>query len=112
MIKVLNSKNYPAGNRDYWWYNLSSPDNWINHDTQINLILNDELNRKIIGTITLQLDRDDWYNRIMRASRHELGGRDIIKIHVIREHGSQQYRIYFGKTEDGVYPVNITKEKF
>jgi len=105
IIKVLNSKNHPAGNRDYWWYDLSSPDNWVNHDTRIDLILNDELNRTIIGTITLQLDKDDWHNRIMRASRH--GVRDTIKVHVYRNHGNPQYYIYFGRTEDGVYPVNI-----
>jgi hypothetical protein len=107
MIKVLSSKNYPAGNRDYWWYNLSNPDNWIKQDTKINLILYDESNTTRIGTIILQLDKNDWYNRIMGASRHLYRGREIIKVHVIKEYKSQRYYIYFGKKEDGIYPVNI-----
>jgi putative heme iron utilization protein len=107
VIKVLSSKNYPAGNMNRWWYNLSSPNNWVEKDTKINLILNDEYNKTNIGTIILQLDRNSWYDRIMNASRHVYRGREIIKVHVIEEYGSQQYYIYFGRKENGFYPVNI-----
>jgi hypothetical protein len=48
-----SSKNYPAGNRGYWWYTLSNPDNWMKQDTKINLILYDESNTTRIGTIIL-----------------------------------------------------------
>lgn len=51
MRKILNSKNYLAGNRDYWWYNLSSPDDWIENDTIIQFVLNDETNRDAIGKV-------------------------------------------------------------
>jgi len=111
MIKILSSKNHPAGNRDYWWYNLSSPDDWIRHDTQINLVLYDESNETNIGTIILQLDRNDWYSRVMRASRHTFKGRRIIKVHVIKEFGNPQYYIYFGKIDDGYYLVNVESNK-
>jgi hypothetical protein len=107
MIKTLNSKNYPAGNRDYWWYNLSNPDSWITHGSVINLILYDASNEIKIATIILRLDKDDWFNRINHASRHIYGGREIIKIHIIKEYKNQQYYIYFGKIEDGVYPIVI-----
>ncbi len=107
MIKTLSSKSYPAGNRDYWWYNLSNPDGWITLDSIINLILYDASNEVRIGAVILRLDRGDWFNRIKQASRHIYRGREIIKVHLIKEYESQQYYIYFGKKEDGVYPVNI-----
>ena len=107
MIRVLSSKNYPTGNRDRWWYNLSSPDIWIRPEAQINLILYDEFNKTVIDTIRLQLDRNDWYNRIMQASRHLYKGTEIIKVHITKKHGSNQYNIYFGKTEDGVYSMDV-----
>jgi hypothetical protein len=69
--------------------------------------LYDASNEIKIGTIILRLDKDDWFNRISQASRHTHGGREIIKIHIIKEYKNQQYYIYFGKMEDGVYPIDI-----
>jgi hypothetical protein len=111
MIRTLNSKKYPANTKDKWWYNLSSPDRWIRQDTQIKLNLYDETNSRKIGIIKLQLDKNDWYRRIMNASRHEYKGINIIKVHVEKEQRSAQYYIYFGKKEEGYYPVNIQENK-
>lgn len=109
MMKTLSSKKYSFGNKDYWWYNLSSPKDWMTRNSRITLILNDENNDKI-GSILLKLNMNDWYDRIIIATNHVWHGREIIKIHVTKENGSQQYNIYFGKMGDGVYPVSLERE--
>ena len=58
---------------------------------------------------TLQLNKNDWYNRIMKASRHKFGNRPIIKVHIIREQKSNLYYIYFGQKSDGYYSANIER---
>jgi hypothetical protein len=47
----------------------------------------------------------------MNASRHKYKGINIIKVHVEKEQRSTQYYIYFGKKEEGYYPVNIQENK-
>lgn len=107
MVIILNSKNYPNRNQDLWWFNLSSPDERIKREEPIVLNLNDTSNNEMIGRITLRLDDGEWYSRIMRASRHLYKGREITKVHVVKERGSTGYHIYFGKKEDGYYPVIV-----
>jgi hypothetical protein len=109
-MKKLSSKRYSAGNRDYWWYNLSSPEDWIDSDHFITLILNGKDDTDYIGSIILPLDKSDWHNHIVKASNHIHNNRNIIKVHVFKENGSEHYRIYFGKVSDGVYPVKLKQE--
>ena len=63
-----------------------------------------------IGSILLRLSENDWYNRIKNASYHFNGETKKIKVHIFKENGSHQYKIYFGKKDDGVYPVTVREE--
>ncbi len=109
-MKKLSSIKSSRGNRDYWWYDLSSPDGWITEDTRIKFILNDKSDIDRIGSILLRMDENDWYNRIMSASFHFKRERKTIKVHIFKELSTHQYKIYFGHKDDGVYPVTVQQE--
>jgi len=110
-MKALSSRRQSAGNRDYWWYNLSSPDGWIDHETAIRLILNGKDKTDKIGKIILPIGKSVWRNRIIKASYHLYNNRKIIKVHVYKENGNDQYLIYFGRISDGIYPVTVKLEE-
>jgi hypothetical protein len=103
-MKKLSSKQYSFGNKDYWWYNLSSPEKLIDTEPLVVLDLNDKNNDRI-GSIPLHMGK--WATQIMSASYHFSGERKIVKIHVTRDIGSQEYIMWFGRKEDGLYRVNV-----
>jgi hypothetical protein len=72
--------------------------------------LNGTSNDAKVGKITLKLDEDEWYRRIMKASRHIHKGTEITKVHFMKERGRTEYHIYFGKKEDGYYPVAVQED--
>jgi hypothetical protein len=109
-MKKLSSIKSSRGNKDYWWYDLSSPDDWITTDASIIFILNNSSDLDRIGSILLRLSENDWLNRIKKASYHFKNGNKTIKVHITKEHSSQQYMIYFGRKDDGVYPVTVKNE--
>lgn len=106
-MKKLSSKKSSRGNRDYWWYNLSSPEDWIENDPFLTLIVNGKDDYENIGSIILPLGKSVWHDRIAKASDHLYNKRKIVKVHLFKEIGSKQYQIYFGRVTDGVYPVNL-----
>lgn len=106
-MKKLSSKKSSRGNRDFWWYNISSPEDWIENDPFLTLIVNGKDDNDNIGLIKLPLGKSEWHARIVKASNHIYNRRKIIKVHLFKEIGSNQYRIYFGKVSDGVYPVKL-----
>jgi len=110
MIKCLSSKKRSAGNRDYWWYNLSSPEDWMTKESKITFILNDKNKEDRIGSIELRLNANNWYNRIISANSQLYKRRKIIKVHIVKENKSNKFIIYFGQVGDGIYPVFLKRE--
>jgi hypothetical protein len=108
-MKVLSSKRQSVGNREYWWYNLSSPDDWLDTERSIRLILHGENGDDYLGSIHLSLTDGDWLDRIRKASNHKYNGRKIVKIHVFKRTNDKSYSLYFGRVGDGVYPVKLLK---
>lgn len=111
MVIVLNSKNYPTRNRDVWWFNLFSPDKLIAQREKIQLNLRDENNSESFPSAFLDLNEEKDCERIKNASPQIYDGVKIVKVHVTREHRSNQYQIYFGKKENGVFPLNIQENE-
>lgn len=109
-MKKLSSKRSSRGNRDYWWYNLSSPEKWIESEPAITLIVNGKNDEDKIGSIILPLNKGDWRNRIAKATINTYKQRKLIKVHLFKEIDSQQYKIYFGHKVDGVYLANLREE--
>jgi len=88
---------------DTWWYHISSPDRLTSQDViQINLW--DTMNHSLVKKVVLNL-RENWLTRMKNASTHVYLRRDILKIHINRKHGTNEFIIYFGRKEDGVYPL-------
>ena len=86
-MKKLSSIKSSRGNRDYWWFNLSSPEKWIESDPSITLIVNGKDDVDKIGSIILPLS--DWHDRIVKASDHNHNRRKIIKVHLFKGNGSE-----------------------
>jgi len=104
MTIELNSKQYVFGNRDLWWYNISTPAK-LTHNDVIILNLYDTNNRILIRKVILNLNQNNWLHRIKKSSTHNYRGTEICKIHIKREHGTNQFKIWFGNVDDGLYPV-------
>jgi len=103
-MRELNSKQYTSGNKDYWWYNICSPNNLSSRDI-ILLNLWDAMNQNIIKQVTLDLGQNDWLRRIQLASTHYYRGTEICKIHIQRDHIINNFIIYFGLKKEGTYPI-------
>jgi hypothetical protein len=99
-----------TGNQDTWWYNLSSPENWMTRESKITFVLNDDDGIETIGKAVLRLNEKEWYDQIMNATYQLYNGRKLIKVHIIKHHTDPQYKIYFGQKGDGVYPVTVNEE--
>jgi len=102
-VKELNSKQWIYGYTDVWWYNISSPSKLSDQDC-IHLNLWDSKNQKLVKKAVLNL-KDKWLSRIRQASTHFYRGTEICKVHIQRRHGTNQFIIYFGRKEDGVYSL-------
>ena len=103
-MRELNSKQHTSGNKDYWWYNICSPVNLTSRD-RIILNLWDSMNRNLVKQVTLNLGQDHWLKRIQSASTHYYRGTEICKIHIQRDHRTNEFIIYFGRKEEGNYPI-------
>jgi len=100
--RQLNSKKLNVGKNDSWWYNITPSKIAIGDEIQFNLW--DENNNTIEFSFLLKVD-NTWYERIMHASTHFNNGREICKVHFKRPHYSNQCYVYFGRKEDGMYPI-------
>jgi hypothetical protein len=103
ITKELNSKQWTSGNMDVWWYNISSPSKLKKQDI-IRLNLWDAVNQELVKEVILDLEKN-WLQRIRQASTHFFKGREICKIHIEKRHGTNQFFIYFGRKDDGIYPL-------
>lgn len=101
---LLNSKNYTSGNKDTWWYNISSPRKLTAQDSIV-LNLWDTENKNIMREVTLDLGSNNWLKRIQTASTHYYEEREICKIHIHRNQITGKYILYFGRKENGIYPI-------
>ena len=102
-IRELNCKQWRSGNMDYWWYNISSPSK-LNSQDRIRLNLWNPENRELIKRVVLDLKKN-WLSRIQKASKHIYRDLEICKVYIRRKHGSNEFFIYFGRLEDGIYPL-------
>ena len=103
-MKELNSKQETHGNKDSWWYNICSPKNLTSKDIII-LNLWNTMNKKLVKQVTLNLGKSNWLKRILKGSTHYSKGTEICKVHIQRDHRTNQFIIYFGHKEDGVYLI-------
>jgi hypothetical protein len=71
------------------------------------LILNGESETDNIGSVILPLKDSEWAEHISNASSHTYNGRKIIKVHLFKQNGSKEYKLYFGRVADGVYSVTL-----
>ena len=101
--RELNSKQYGSGHLDLWWFNISSPSKLTSQDV-IHLSLWDHANQNLVKESVLDL-RKNWLSRIRQASTHFYLQTEICKVHIQRRLGTNQFVIYFGKKEDGVYSL-------
>jgi hypothetical protein len=108
-VKVLSCRSHLDCNRECWWYNLISPENWLERDPFFTLVLNGKDNSERVGSIIIPLN-SEWRKRILKAPRCTLKGSKAIKAHVYKVRQSGEYWIYFGKVKDGVYPVKLQQE--
>ncbi|MGD0204487.1 MAG: hypothetical protein ABSC20_11360 [Candidatus Bathyarchaeia archaeon] len=108
-VKVLSCRSHLDCNREYWWYNLISPENWLEREPFLTLILNGKDANERVGSIVIPLN-GEWRERILKAPSGSLKGMKAIKAHVYKVRQSGEYWIYFGKVSDGVYPVKLQEE--
>jgi len=110
-LKVLSCRGHLDCNRVCWWFNLISPDSWLESEPFFTLVLNgngkDATER--VGSIVIPLD-SEWRERIRKAPYCTLKGYKAVKAHVYKTRLNEQYWIYFGKVKDGVYPVKLQEK--
>lgn len=102
-MRELNSKQYVYGNKDYWWYNITSPSN-LDPTEVVVLNLWDTENRNLVKRVVMAMN-ENWLLRINKASTHFNRGTEICKIHIQRHHITGKFIIYFGRIEDGTYSL-------
>ena len=108
-MKVLSCRSHLDCNRECWWFNLISPENWLEREPFLTLILNGKDDNERVGSIVIPLN-GEWRERILKAPSGSLKGMKAIKAHVYKVRQSGEYWIYFGKVSDGVYPVKLQQE--
>ncbi len=108
-MKVLSCRSHLDCNRECWWFNLISPDNWLERDPFFTLVLNGKDNSERVGSIVIPLS-SEWRERILKAPCCNLKGMKAIKAHVYKVRQSGEYWIYFGKVTDGVYSVRLQQD--
>lgn len=108
-MKVLSCRSHLDCNRECWWFNLISPENWLEREPFLTLILNGKDATERVGSIVIPLN-GEWRERILKASSGFLKGMKAIKAHVYKVRQSGEYWIYFGKVSDGVYLVKLQEE--
>jgi hypothetical protein len=104
VVKDYHSIITELETRDYWWFNVSSPENLEPNDV-LRFNLWDTKNTKLIKQVTIDLSKDKWFEKIQKASIHTYKGRDILKVHAYRDKRTKEFIMYFGRVTDGLYRI-------